>query len=171
MHVNARTPWQHRLQGGRLAALMKLLSRIRTRRRMVLAVLATWLFALGAGWTNACVLQDRGTHGHRQAQGATVPDDAPFVISAGHIGIDAVHDDGDNGAGGKSCLKVCDDGTQSVVTTPSSFDLTDAALAPPTATLWTARAAALQIADAATPAASPPAAGPPLRTRLSRLAL
>jgi hypothetical protein len=149
---------------------MKLLSRIRTRRRMVLAVLATWLFALSAGFANACMLQDHGTHVHRQAQGATVPYDAPVVISAGHIGIDSVHDDG-KGAGGKACLKVCDDGTQSVVTTPSSFDLTDAALAPPTVTLWTARAVELQIVGIATPAAPPPAAGPPLRTRLSRLAL
>lgn len=149
---------------------MKFFSRIRTRRRMVLAVLATWLFALGAGWANACVLQDRGTHVHRQAQGATVLDDAPVVVFAGHIGIDSVHDD-DKGAGGKACLKVCDDGSQTVVTTLSSFDLTDAALAPPTATLWTSRVVELKIVGIATPVASPPAAGPPLRTRLSRLAL
>ena len=149
---------------------MKFLSRSDTRRRMVLAVLAMWLFALGAGWANACVLQDRGTHGHRQAQGVIAPDDAHIVVSAGHIGIDSTHDD-DQGAGGKVCLKVCDDGTQSVVKAATSFDLTDVALAPPTATLWTARGMESQVAGVASKAASPPVAGLPLRTRYSRLAL
>lgn len=139
---------------------------------MVFAVLAMWLFALGAGWANACMLQERGTHGHREARGATLPDDAAIiVVSAGHIGVDSAHGDDAKGAGGKACLKVCDDATQSVVATPSVFDLTDVALAPPAATLWTPRAAALQVVGIVTPAASPPALGPPLRTRFSRLAL
>ena len=37
-------------------------SNSRTKRRTAFVVMVVWLFALGAGWANACMLQERVTH-------------------------------------------------------------------------------------------------------------
>ena len=106
---------------------MNLLPNQRSRRRTVFAMLAVWLFALGAGWANACLLQQRGTHAHGASDGAVVAGHT-VVVLAGHIGADSAHDDEGSGASpaaGKACQKVCDDGTQTVVKVAPSFDLTD----------------------------------------------
>lgn len=144
----------------------------RSRRRNAFAMLALWLFALSAGWANACLLQQRGTHAH-EASGNVAVTAHEVVVLAGHIGADSAHDDEGAGArgAGKACLKVCDDGTQVVVKAPSSFDLSDIAMAPPVATIWVSQAAALLPAPWELGAAAPPGVGPPLRTRYSRLAL
>jgi len=152
---------------------MNLLPNQRSRRRTVFAMLAVWLFALGAGWANACLLQQRGTHAHGASDGAVVAGHT-VVVLAGHIGADSAHDDEGSGASpaaGKACQKVCDDGTQTVVKVAPSFDLTDVAMAPPVATLWTTLVAALAPAASAQGVAASPGVGPPLRTRYSRLAL
>lgn len=140
-----------------------------SRRRTAFAVLAMWLFALGTGWANACLLQQRGTHAHVQTEIAA-PADSAIVVSAGHVGVDSAHDDAGVGAGSKACQKVCDDESQTVVKLPSVFDLADVAMAPPVATLWAAFAP-LPEAGVRAHEASAPSAGPPLRTRYSRLAL
>jgi hypothetical protein len=135
-------------------------------------MLAVWLFALGSGLAHACLLQQRGTHAHGGAEGAAGPDHA-VVVLAGHIGIDAAHDD-DDGPGaspaGKACQKACDDGAQSVVKLLQGLDPTVGAMAPPVATRWAA-VVALAPAPSARRTAAPPGVGPPLRTRYSRLAL
>lgn len=144
----------------------------RSRRRTAFAMLALWLFALSAGWANACLLQQRSTHAHGTSGNAAVAAHE-VVVLAGHIGADSAHDDEGTGAstGGKACLKVCDDGTQVVVKPPSSFDPSDAAMAPPVATIWVSQVAALPPAPWELGAAAPAGVGPPLRTRYSRLAL
>lgn len=144
----------------------------RSRRRTAFAMLALWLFALSAGWANACLLQQRGTHAHGASSDPAAAAHE-VVVLAGHLGADSAHDDEGSGAGpaGKACLKACDDGTQAVVKLPSDFDPANVAMAPPVATIWVAQAAALATAPAEWGAAAPPGVGPPLRTRYSRLAL
>jgi hypothetical protein len=140
----------------------------RTKRRTVFAVLAVWLFALSSGWANACLLQDRSTHIHRQSDSTSVAARTP-VVSAGHVGAVSEHDGASDAAKG-ACLKVCDDGTQTLVKWQANFDLPDAGMTPPVAFIWTAHAVAPPVEGLAR-ATPPPIPGVPVRTRFSRLAL
>ncbi len=144
----------------------------RSRRRIVFTMLAVWLLALSSGWANACLLTQRGTHVHGEPDSALVAGHA-VIVQAGHVGADSAHDDEGpvQVPASKACLKVCDDGTQTVVKLPPNLDLADVAMAPPVATLWTTQLAALLPAASVQVAAALPGAGPPLRTRYSRLAL
>jgi hypothetical protein len=140
----------------------------RTKRRTVYMVLLVWVFALGSGWANACLLQERGTHWHELSDVASLTAQAPRV-SPGHVGADSEH--AVNAGKAKSaCLKACDDDTRTIVKLASSVDLMDLAMAPPTALTWSdpVDAAELESAWLELPA---PSAGVPLRTRFSRLAL
>lgn len=140
----------------------------RTMRRTVYTMLLVWFFALGSGWANACLLQERGTHWDGPSDDASLAAQAARV-SPGHVGLDSVH--AENAGAAKSvCLKVCSDDTQTIVKLTSSFDLMDVDMAPPTALPWCDRLDATEQANARLelPAPSP---GVPLRTRFSRLAL
>ena len=147
---------------------MVLLRRTFTKRSAVLTVLLMWIFALSAGWANACLLQDRGTHTHASSNGIS-PGAQILTVSAGHVGAVAGHDDAP--ASGKApCHKVCDEMSQSMVKAPSPFDMTDPGLAAPGPTPWTAHASAFF--ELGSPfELPPPTAGPPLRIQYSRLAL
>jgi hypothetical protein len=145
---------------------MPLFSNTRTKRRTVHMVLLAWLFAMAAGWANACLLQERGTHGHGPSDDGSPTAEAPHV-SLMHVGVDHA----ENADPGKSaCLKACGDDNQAVIKLASSFDLTDAVMAPLVAVVWPASLAAVDrdIAWQDLPAPSP---GVPLRTRFARLAL
>lgn len=147
---------------------MPLFSNTVTKRRTVHMVLLAWLFAMAAGWANACLLQERGTHGHVPSDSGSLTAQAPHV-SPGHIGVDDVH--AENAGPGKSaCLKLCDDNSRAIIKLASSADLTDMAMAPPVALAWLTPPAAAQRSNAwlTLPAPSP---GVPLRTRFARLAL
>ncbi|MEO7850806.1 MAG: hypothetical protein ABIR94_00955 [Rubrivivax sp.] len=135
------------------------------KRRIASVMLVFWLFALGAGWANACVLQERGTHAHSAEVVAT---GAPEV-SAGHVGVVDDHIAGSS-PGKASCLKVCDDSSRSLVKWQSGVDLPDLAVLPPAVMRWSALVSA---PDAPQPAGieHPARAGLPLRTIYSRLAL
>ena len=157
---------------------MKLLPNARTKRHAALAVLMLWLFAIATGWANACVLEARGTHVHAAAADASEGDsadaaaDAPqaVTVSAGHVSVLADHDEHPD-VSKAPCLKVCDDGSTSVVQLHPGLDLTDPGTAPLAIVLWTALApaeSALRPWDDLPP---PEAAGPPPRIRFSRLAL
>ena len=140
----------------------------RTKWRTVYTMLLVWFFALGSGWANACLLQERGTHWHGPSDGASLSAQASHV-SPGHVGSDSDH--AENAGAAKSiCLKVCSDDTQIIVKLTSSFDLMDVVMAPPTALTWCNPPHATEQANAwlELPAPSP---GVPLRTRFSRLAL
>lgn len=141
--------------------------RPRTLRRIATAMLLFWLFAIGASWANACVLQNQQTHAHADA---VEGDHAFSTVTAGHGGAVPSHaDDGD--AGDLVCLDLCDAASQSCVQpdgAPGAVDLTDG---PPLllAAAWAPVAA--RVADVPVVATAPlPDAVPP-RTRLSRLAL
>jgi len=90
-------------------------------------------------------------------------------VSPGHVGSDSDH--AENAGAAKSvCLEVCSDDTQTIVKLASSVDLTNVALAPPSALTWSDPLDAAGRANAwlELPTPSP---GVPLRTRFSRLAL
>ena len=140
----------------------------RTKRRTAFTVLLVWLFAIAAGWANACVIQDRHTHIHGSADPQTLSAQAPLV-SPGHLGADSDHPENAGAAKG-ACLKFCGDGAQTLAKAKLGIDLLDLPMAPPLALAWTTRQAAATPASAwlELPAPSP---GLPLRTRFSRLAL
>jgi hypothetical protein len=153
---------------------MKLFSNSRTKRNTVFVVLLVWLFAVASGVANACLLETPGTHSHVATAGASETAHVPAVLAGhavavtGHGEGDGHGDDADNTKA--SCLKVCDDGSKSLVKLQSAFDLTDPGIAPLVAIVWDAEtpvvAGPLRLEDL-----QPPIAGPPFRVRYSRLAL
>lgn len=147
---------------------MSIFTSIRIKRRIAYAMLAVWMFASGAGWANACLLQDFGTHVHEPEESSIVVNQVPMV-SSGHAGGDSDHEENSD-TGKRACLKVCDDGTQTIVKSPSSFDLTGFALAPPTAIAWTAHLPVTAAREFFQKLLAP-SQGPPLRTLYSRLVL
>jgi hypothetical protein len=147
---------------------MSLFPNTRTKRRTVYTLLLVWFFALGSGWANACLLQERETHLHGPSEDASLTVQASHV-SPGHVGVDSDH--AENAGPAKSaCLKVCGDDTQTIVKLVSSVDLASVAMAPPTVLAWTDPLAAAEQPNAWLEWATPPP-GVPLRTRFSRLAL
>ena len=147
---------------------MSLFPNTRTKRRTVYTLLLVWFFALGSGWANACLLQERETHLHGPSEDASLTVQASHV-SPGHVGVDSDH--AENAGPAKSaCLKVCGDDTQTIVKLVSSVDLASVAMAPPTVLAWADPLAAAEQANAWLEWATPPP-GVPLRTRFSRLAL
>ena len=140
----------------------------RSKRRTVYTLLLVWFFALGSGWANACLLQERETHLHGPSADASSTVHASRV-SPGHVGVDSDH--AENAGPAKSaCLKVCGDDTQTIVKLVSSVDLASIAMAPPTVLAWAEPLATAEQADAWLEWATLPP-GVPLRTRFSRLAL
>ena len=147
---------------------MSLFPNTGTKRRTVYTLLLVWFFALGSGWANACLLQERETHLHGPSEDASLTVQASHV-SPGHVGVDSDH--AENAGPAKSaCLKVCGDDTQTIVKLVSSVDLASIAMAPPTVLAWAEPLATAEQADAWLEWATPPP-GVPLRTRFSRLAL
>ena len=139
-----------------------------TKRRTVYTLLLVWFFALGSGWANACLLQERETHLHGPSEVASSTAHASRV-SPGHVGVDSDHAEYAGPAKG-ACLKVCGDDTQTIVKLASSVDLASVAMAPPMVLAWADPLAAAEQANAwlELQVRSP---GVPLRTRYSRLAL
>lgn len=140
----------------------------RTKRLAVYTVLLAWFFALGSGWANACLLQERGTHWHGTSVDLSLAAQASRV-SPGHFGADSDHAE-NAGAAKSACLKVCGDDTETIVKLASSVDLVTVAMMPPTALTW---AYPMDVAEQEDiwlemPGRTP---GVPLRTRLSRLVL
>lgn len=92
----------------------------RRQRATVWAVLLVWLFAIGAGIANACLLEPRHAHGHAGAGGLEVQ--AGVVVSAGHRVEHAGGGKHDADLASKApCVKVCDETSQTAVsesTTP-----------------------------------------------------
>lgn len=139
---------------------MNVSSNRRASRTTTFLVLLVWLFALASGVANACLLEARGTHA----------DDAQTAAaSAGHAGAVASHGDDANGAR-ESCEKFCSDGAQAPTTPALTVALPHTGLAPVVAVLWNP-AAPLATAPHRVVDDPPPAAGPPIRVRFSRLAL
>ena len=147
---------------------MSLFPNTRTKRRTVYTMLLVWLFALGSGWANACLLQERETHLHGSSEDASLTVQASHV-SPGHVGVDSDHAE-NAGLAKNACLKVCGDDAQTIVKLASGVDLANVAMAPPTVLTWADPLAAAEQANAWIEL-SAPSPSVPLRTRFSRLAL
>lgn len=148
---------------------MKPFSNSRTRRHTAFVVLLAWLFAMASGVANACLLEVRIAHG--QAATADSPGAAgtPAEIAA-HAGAVAGHYD-QSGNPSEPCLKVCDDGSNSLPKPPAEVKLTDTDTAPVVAVLWTTTTPLVSAAPRRLELLHPPGPAQPLRVRYTRLAL
>ena len=135
------------------------------KRRFASVMLVLWVLALGASWANACLLQDRTTH----FDPSTVAIAGSSIVSPGHVGVLASHAQ-DPSPGEAPCLKVCDDGSQSLVKWQAGMELPNAAMLP---SFTMARLVSVAARDARQPVRfeRPARTGLPLRTRFVRLAL
>ena len=153
---------------------MKFFSNTGTQRNTAFAVLLVWLFALASGVANACLLSVPATHSMATtaawANTANTAETAQAPVElAGHLKAHAGHGD-DSNISKAPCLKVCDDGSQSVPKAHVAVDQTDPGPAPLVAILWTASAPAVELPRRLDDLQIS-TAGPPLRVRYSRLAL
>ena len=150
---------------------MPTLPNTRTRRNAAYGMLFVWLFAMASGVANACLLDAHGTHdraspqSHRSAAVAT-----PGIAGDHAEGLTSDHSDSDTGPTKESCLRACDEGSQSLLKHSSGFDFADPALAPFVAVAWSD---GMHVAPASSRAHDfrLPERGPPLRVLFSRLAL
>lgn len=149
---------------------MKLFPNTRAKRNTAFVVLLVWLFALGSGVANACLLEARGTYAHVVTVGLSGTAHAPVVLP-GHAGAVADHDN-DSHAAKAPCLKTYDDGTHTVPKQDLTAAQTDPGSAPLLAVLWTWTAAAPAVS---TPSrmddVQPATLERPIRVRYPRLAL
>ena len=142
-----------------------------TRRTTACAMLFVWLFALASGLANACLLEPHGVHDHGSPPSQRAPDDAALGDTARHAdGVAHSGDESDNMPSKESCLKTCDEVSQTLLKHASSFDLVDPGLAPFVAVAW---AAEVHVTPAPGRAHDfrLPERGPPIRLLFSRLEL
>jgi hypothetical protein len=148
---------------------MKLFSNIRAKRSTAFVVLLVCLFAITSGLVNACVLEARGTHRHESATAHPFAEKAVAAISAGHTDVIASQG-ADSDTSRAPCLKVCEDGSQSVLKTPSRVDSADPDPPLLTGLVWTVAVPPI-LALRPVAQAQPPEPGVPIRVRFARLTL
>lgn len=146
---------------------MPFFSRPLAKRTTVFAVLLVWIFALGSGVANACLLEAPRQHSHATS-GSGEHGHAPDAISK-HQHDAAGHGD-DPDSSKESCLKSCDEGSHTLLKASSGIDHADPGPAPLVTTLWPA-APPITLAFSGIDGLQIPILGPPLRVRYSRLAL
>ncbi|MBC7954680.1 MAG: hypothetical protein H7Y33_02255 [Cytophagales bacterium] len=137
------------------------------KRSTAFVVLLVWIFALGSGVANACLLEAPGQHS-RATSGSERHDHAPDALAA-HSHEAAVHDD-DPGTSKESCLKACDDGSHTLLKAYAALDHADPGSAPLVTTLW-ATGVPVVLGFSRVDGLQVPIVGPPFRVRYSRLAL
>lgn len=157
--------WGVRTVGHRTSSDMKPFFNNRTIRGTALLVVLTLLFAAASGVANACLLDARGTRGHGSLEDSLV---TKAATSTAHAGAVAGHD-ADPDTSARLCLKVCDDGSQSLLK-QSGFDLLDPAQAPIVAMVWSVAAPVVSMFSRED-ASQSPARELPIRIRFSRLLL
>ena len=143
----------------------------RTRRITACVMLFVWLFALASGVANACLLEPHGIHDHGSALSHLAPEGAAPGVAGQHAGgIGHDIDNSERLPSKESCVKACDEGSQSLLKHASSFELVDPGVAPFVAAAW---AALVLVAPAAGRAHDfrLPESGPPIRVLFSRLTL
>lgn len=139
----------------------------RPKRFTVLTVLMVWMFALGIGWANACLAHERGAEPY-------VATESDFSTVGALASIDQISGESDQASdatrGTGSPLEDCNDGSASIVKSPSGVDPIFVAVLPSKASEWLLK---LTIATAVDflPTVSAPSPHVPLRTRFSRLVL
>ena len=138
-------------------------------------MLFAWLFALASGVANACLLEPHGVHDHGSPLSHLSASGTTLSLAGDHAQSPAHEDaDSDSGPGPapsrESCLKACDEGSQSLLKHAYSFDLADPGLAPLVAAAWVAEVD-LAPASGRRHDFRLPERGPPIRVLFSRLAL
>ena len=137
------------------------------KRSTALVVLLVWMFALGSGVANACLLEAPGPHSF--ATSGSADHGHVSEASPAHPHDAAGHGD-DPGALKESCLKACDEGSHTLLKPNSGLDHADPGPAPVVTTLWAA-AVPVVLAFSRIDGLQVPIVGPPFRVRYSRLAL
>ena len=150
---------------------MKPFFNYRTKRNTGFVVLWAWLFALASGAANACLIQVEEMHdyGTRAAHSHSLPAEEEHAISAAHGHAIPDHDSGLE-VSKSQCLKVCDDGSQSLPKQQVSFDLIHADLMHVLTVAWTTATPVVSTRGLAV-IQRPPDPKLPIRIQLSRLAL
>lgn len=148
---------------------MKPLFYSRTKRNTALLVLWVWLFALASGVANACLIQANEMRGHGPLVEHSSAAEKAHVISVAHIGTISEYGFGLEESKSQ-CLKVCDEGSQSLPKKQADLDLTHPVLALPPAVTWT-NATGMASAPGLVAFQPHPLPGLSIRVRLSRLAL
>ena len=151
-----------------LPSTMKFFTDIRTKRHTAFVMLLVWPFALASSVANACFLETDQLHSGAAKKSAAVTVQALAGLYT-QSGNDAGHHDGSGGTK-KSCLKVCDYRTHTLLKACAGVDHTDPGPALLVATLWT-ETLNVALAWRRPHDAAIPIVGPPLRVRYSRLAL
>lgn len=169
INIKASMPGLRTINLSHFLPSMKPFSNIRTKRSTTFAVLLVCLFAITSGIVNACVLEARSTHSRESPIPQPFAEKEAAAISAGQTGVIASHGV-DSDPSRAPCLKVCDDGSQSVAKTKLGADSADPGPAPFVGLVWTVAASPLLTPRPAHPLQSP---GPsvPLRVRFARLTL
>ena len=147
---------------------MKFFAHTCTKRNIAFVVLLVWLFALASSVANACFLETYEPHSRAAKNSVAETSQAPAELPA-HMGTDAVHRSDSDGPK-ESCLKVCNDGTNTLPKAYAGVDHTDPGPALLIATLWTGAGPVVPVPHRMDDLAIP-IVGPPLRVRYSRLAL
>jgi len=154
---------------------MPSLPNTRTRRNTAFAMLLVWLFALASGLANACLLEPNGVRDHGSTRSHPAATGTAPGMAWGH-GEALPHDGGDTGSdtgpAKESCLKACDDGSQTLLKHASSVDSAGPGLAQFVHAAWAAEEhVALGCAPERAHDFQLPERGPPIRVLFSRLAL
>ena len=147
---------------------MTLFSTTRSKRYTAFLLLLVWLFVLGSGVANACLLGPTEEH----ASSVSASDAQTRHASAEPaFHRDAAAEHGDHhGPAKDSCLKACEDGSRTLVKAYSGLDQTDPGLAPLVTTLWASEKPVV-LALSRIDGLQAPIVGLPVRVRYSRLAL
>lgn len=147
---------------------MKLYQNTHTRRHAASVLLLLWLFAIGSGVANACLLD-----AHVAYPAAVVAGAVQSVHAAGsaldHSDALADHDCNPD-APLAPCLRVCDDSSKSLPKQQTGLDQGHSAPALLIAVLWGAAAPQAPMAGSLDARLFAPP-GPPIRVRFARLAL
>ena len=104
---------------------MKFFTRSTTRRNAASFMLSLWLFVLGSGFANACLLEAPDHGGHQPSSESS--------HSGGHAAAPA-HDGEPNSRA--PCLKACDEGAQALQSS-NGVESVDPGAPPLAAVLWT----------------------------------
>ncbi len=115
------------------------LSNTSTRRTTARVMVFVWLFALASGLANACLLEPRVVRDHGSALMQPSATGTALGTAGDHAeGLGQDNGDADTALAKESCVKACDEGSQTLLKHASDFDVTNSGLAHLVAAAWAA---------------------------------
>lgn len=143
----------------------------RTRWHAACMMLMVWLFTLVSGTANACLLVARVSHS-QGTPAVHLPATVAAIATTQVHAVGTAHEEYDPNTepAKKSCLKVCEEGSLSLLKQPSSLDTPHLVLAPFVAIAWAVESHVSTLFSRAHDLRLPDY-GPPIRVLYSRLAL